>query len=38
MYIYLNKGIMVNFEPVKYAITGDNVSVGIVGPDILQLR
>jgi elongation factor 1 alpha-like protein len=31
------KSIMVNFEPVKYAITGDNVSVGIVGPDILQL-
>jgi len=32
------KSIMVNFNPVKYAITGDNVSVGITGPDILQLN
>ena len=28
---------MVNFNPVKYAITGDNVTIGINGPDILQL-
>jgi len=31
------KSIMVNFNPVKYAITGDNVTIGINGPDILQL-
>jgi len=28
---------MINYNPVKYAITGDNVALGITGPDILQL-